>query len=133
MVTDYVVLNWDAPVDNGSPITSYQVFIRKSDLSYIEDPTVCDGARLDTIQSTSCNVPLSVLTAQPYNLLLGYKIYMKVIATNAYGDSLISEPGSNDGIELVPDAPINLQNNPAITSDSVIGISWSDGPSDGDA
>jgi hypothetical protein len=26
-----------------------------------------------------------------------------------------------------------LQNNPAITSDSVIGINWSDGPSDGDA
>jgi hypothetical protein len=33
---------------------------------------------------------------------------MKVIATNDYGDSLISEQGSNDGIELVPDAPINL-------------------------
>jgi hypothetical protein len=43
VVTDYVVFNWDAPVDNGSPITSYHVFIRKADLSFIEDPTVCDG------------------------------------------------------------------------------------------
>jgi len=58
---------------------------------------------------------------------------MKVIATNSYGDSFISEPGSNDGIEFVPDPPMNLQNDPAITSDSVVVINWSDGPSDGDA
>jgi hypothetical protein len=28
VVTNYVILNWDAPVDNGTPITGYQVYIR---------------------------------------------------------------------------------------------------------
>jgi hypothetical protein len=28
VVTDYVIFNWDAPVDNGTPITGYEVYIR---------------------------------------------------------------------------------------------------------
>jgi hypothetical protein len=28
VVNDYVIFNWDAPVDNGTPITGYNVFIR---------------------------------------------------------------------------------------------------------
>jgi hypothetical protein len=34
---------------------------------------------------------------------------------------------------MVPDAPINLANNPLITSDSVVGFTWTDGASDGDS
>jgi hypothetical protein len=34
-------------------------------------------------------------------------------------------------IQLVPDAPVNLLNNPSITSSFVIGFSWEDGSSDG--
>ena len=50
VVADYVVFNWDAPVANGSPITGYKVFIRKGDLSYAEDASVCDGINFDVIQ-----------------------------------------------------------------------------------
>lgn len=65
---------------------------------------------------------------------MGYKIYIKVQAINDYGVSEISEPGTGmEGVELVPDAPINLTNLPAVTSDSQIGIEWSDGASNGDA
>ena len=53
------------------------------------------------------------------------------MAVNAYGDSEISEPGNGAVIVLVPDAPQTLANNPAITSKTVIGFSWSDGDSDG--
>jgi hypothetical protein len=28
VVTDYVIFDWDAPVDNGTPITSYKIYIR---------------------------------------------------------------------------------------------------------
>jgi hypothetical protein len=28
VVTNYVIFNWDAPIDNGTPISSYQVYIR---------------------------------------------------------------------------------------------------------
>jgi hypothetical protein len=63
VVTNYVVFNWEAPVDNGSPITSYKVYIRKADLTYIEDPTVCDGSSYSAVTDTQCIVPLSKLTA----------------------------------------------------------------------
>ena len=34
-------------------------------------------------------------------------------------------------MELVPNPPINLQNNPSITSRTVIGFSWQNGVDDG--
>jgi hypothetical protein len=131
VVTNYVILNWEAPVDNGSPITGYKVYIRKADFTFIVDPSVCDGLDYLVMQNTQCIVMLDKLTSQPYNLMLGYSIQIKVIATNAYGDSEISEAGNGDNIVLVPDPVINLLNNPTITSDSVIGISWTDGLSNG--
>ena len=131
VVTNYVILNWEAPVDNGSPITGYKVYIRKADFTFIVDPSVCDGLDYLVMQNTQCIVMLDKLTSQPYNLMLGYSIHIKVIATNAYGDSEISEAGNGDIIVLVPDPVIDLLNNPTITSDSVIGISWTDGLSNG--
>ena len=131
VVTNYVILNWEAPVDNGSPITGYKVYIRKADFTFIVDPSVCDGLDYLVMQNTQCIVMLDKLTSQPYNLMLGYSIQIKVIATNAYGDSEISEAGNGDIIVLVPDPVIDLLNNPTITSDSVIGISWTDGLSNG--
>ena len=53
------------------------------------------------------------------------------MATNAYGDSAISDVGNGAIMVLVPDAPINLQDDPLTTSDSVIRFIWSDGVSDG--
>lgn len=63
--------------------------------------------------------------------MLGYSIQIKIVAFNAYGYSQESEAGNGGIIVLVPDSVISLLNNPTITSDSVIGISWSDGPSNG--
>ena len=63
--------------------------------------------------------------------MLGYSIQNKIVAINAYGNSQESEPGNGGIIVLVPDPVINLHNNPTITSDSAIGISWNDGPSNG--
>jgi hypothetical protein len=48
---------------------------------------------------------LSKLTAAPYSLLKGYGI-IKVIATNAYGDSPLSPAGNGGLIVFVPDAPV---------------------------
>lgn len=64
---------------------------------------------------------------------LGHKIYIKVQAFNLYGSSGISEAGISDGMEFVPDAPINLLDNVLVTSDSVIGFSWNEGASNGDS
>ena len=65
--------------------------------------------------------------------MISNKLYAKVKAINAYGESEISDPGSGDGIQLVPDAPVNLQNDATVTDDVTVGFNWQDGPSDGDS
>lgn len=43
--TDEVVVSWVAPDNGGSPITSYTIFIRQSDLTtYTEGIVTCDGS-----------------------------------------------------------------------------------------
>jgi hypothetical protein len=95
------------------------------------DTTSCDGGNALTVTNTQCTLPLSKLTSAPFSLLKGYGIYIKVIATNAYGDSPISDAGNGGLIVFVPDAPIALANNFAVTSKSVISFTWSPGTSNG--
>jgi hypothetical protein len=126
-----VIFEWDEPVNNGKPITGYDVYIRKDDLSYIVDTSVCDGGDATVVTNTQCTLLLNQLTAAPFNLLKGYGIYIKVVAKNDYGDSPISVAGNGGVIVLVPDAPVNLQNDLTSTSKSVIRFTWEDGESDG--
>jgi hypothetical protein len=102
-------------------------------LTYIFDNSVCDGTTSAVVLNgvTQCTIPLSTLTAAPYSLLLGYKISSYVVAYNDYGLSQDSPVGSEGVIVLVPDAPVSPINNPAITTKSIIGFSWSDGASNG--
>jgi hypothetical protein len=76
---------------------------------------------------------LSKLTAAPFSLLKGYGVYIKVIATNAYGDSSISPVGNGGLIVFVSNAPILLLNDPSVTTNAVIGFTWSDPANDGDS
>jgi len=86
------------------------------------------------IQSWSCTIDLDVLRAAPFGYKQGEQIVIQVAAANKFGDSLLSEP-TNSSYEAIilqePDAPINLQNDLQITSDSVIKINWQPGKSDG--
>jgi hypothetical protein len=126
-----VIFNWDQPLSNGLPITLYKVYIRKYDLVYAINADACDGSSSAVILNTECSVPLSKLASSPILLLESYSVNIKVIATNAYGDSEISDPGAGAVIQLIPDYPINLQNDPSVTNRNTIGITWSDGTSDG--
>jgi len=65
--------------------------------------------------------------------VLGNAVYTKVIAVNAYGDSPASPVGEGALIVLVPDAPVDLLNDPTVTNNQVIRLSWSDGASNGGA
>ena len=56
---------------------------------------------------------------------------IKVVAENKFGDSDLSIPGDGAVIQTVPDAPINIVNEVAITSDNKIGLKWENGLSDG--
>ena len=58
-------------------------------------------------------------------------VTVKVVAVNFYGDSVESTSGSGAVIQLVPDAPVSLTNDPETTTDTQIRFTWSDGVSDG--
>jgi len=132
VLLDEVILDWEAPFDGGTEITHYTVYIRKADLAYIVDATLCDGGQINSITSTSCTLKLSDLRSVPFYLNLGYHIFIQVQAHNAYGSSALSIEGNGGVMVDVPDAPVNLQDNTAVTSDSVIEFTWEDGLSDGD-
>jgi hypothetical protein len=82
------------------------------------------------VSTRECTVPLSDLTTT-YGLVLGDSIYAKVVASNFYGQGPASVAGNGATIVLVPSAPVSLTNDAALTSDSQVGFTWTNGPSTG--
>lgn len=80
--------------------------------------------------ASKCTIPVSVLTAEPYNLVWGSTIKVLVYATNTIGTSSAVEYG-NALITNIPDSPHYINSNPAQTNAAAIGITWSDGDSNG--
>lgn len=131
-VADQVLVQWTAPNENGSPITGYRIELRQNDMTtFSQDMTNCDGSGALITASTQCSIPLSVLTAAPYSLVFGDSVFAKVVAYNYYGESAESDSANGAVILLVPDSPILLTENSAVTTAYVIGFSWLDGVSTG--
>lgn len=61
----------------------------------------------------------------------GSSIYATVTAINNIGSSATSSSGNGANIYTIPDAPLNVQNVPAITSATQIGLTWTQGTSNG--
>jgi hypothetical protein len=106
-----VKITWKTPVTNGSPITSFKIYIRNIDLVFIQETSSCDGASTTIISDMTCNVSLQLLRALPYSLVKGDSVYVKIISVNVYGDSVYSQEANGAVIQYVPDAPISLTNN----------------------
>ena len=83
-----MVIEWTAPADGGSAITSYTVQIRQIDGSTF---TIYDGC---TGVAITCTVPISALIATPYSLGHNNLVRAKVKATNAVGSSDYSPEGT---------------------------------------
>lgn len=108
-VNELVLIEWDQPVTNGSPILSYRIFIQETNQGdFFEVQQTCDGSSTEVISSRSCTVTLEELKGIVFNLVQGESVWVKVITANVYGESVISEAGNNAVIQLVPDAPLNL-------------------------
>ncbi len=120
-------------VDNGgSEILSYTILIRTSDnLSFITEQTNCNGSNQLVVATSSCVIPASVLNAPQFSLPWGSSVYVKVIAANVYGSSVESLPGNGATIITLPDAPISLTENTQVRDITTLGITWSNGVSDG--
>lgn len=127
-----MLVEWSEPVTNGSPITAYRLYIQAHDEGeFIEENVECDTASDYVVSNRICYIYLDTLTAEPYNLVLNEPVKIKVIAINVYGESDYSEIGEGALIKLRPDAPINLENDPAITDAFSIAFTYAEGPSDG--
>ena len=83
-----------------------------------------------------CLVPISTLRSSPLSLPWGANIYAKVLATNAYGDSDLSSATPADQTAIIltnPSPPKQLVEVLASKTTTSIGLSWTNGDSDGGA
>ena len=80
-----------------------------------------------------CSVPLTTLTAAPYNLIAGNSISVKITALNSIASSPYSAVGNGAilAFSTVPNAPKLLTRDELLTTTSRIGFNWSDGDSNG--
>ena len=62
--------------------------------------------------------------AAPFSLTWGSSVYAKVSATNIRGNSLQSLAGNGAILITVPDAPLLLSIDSALTTATKIGLTW---------
>ena len=93
--------------------------------------TDCDGSAVSIIQSTRCDIKVSLLKAAPFNLPWGASVHAKVIATNAFGDSLSSEAGNGAFIITYADSPKELAEIVSQRTSTSISFSWVEGAANG--
>ena len=117
-----MIITWNAPNDGGSVITGYTISIRTSDeVTFLPEHTNCD---MSASTDLTCTIPVAVLREAPFNLLWGSHILAKVVAINAYGNSLVSEQGSGAVIISKPSAPTNLVKENDLSSDTSLILTW---------
>jgi hypothetical protein len=86
-----VVVSWDEPIANGSPITSYQVFVAEQGfLSFTQ--ISCEPG--DILADRQCVVTLETLQLTPYLLVKDDPVQAKVVSVNLYGASVFSTEGT---------------------------------------
>ena len=76
------------------------------------------------VTSLSCTIPIASLISSPFNLTYGSSVYARVTAKNYYGSSITSMEANGAIIVGVPDSPLSLADNTAVTSATVIGLTW---------
>jgi len=67
----------------------------------------------------------------PYSLKYGSSIYVKVVAYNIYGDSVISDAGNGAVIYTYADSPLDLAETVEARTSSTITFTWSEGAENG--
>jgi len=80
---DKVMISWSSPVTNGSPITSYKIFIQQhSSMTFTQEQVECDGTLQTVVDNRLCHVSLATLKAAPYSLVKAESVYVKVISVD---------------------------------------------------
>ena len=90
--------------------------IRSKNLTFIEVKSVCDGGSSNALSKAQCVVPLTTFVLPPFNLVYNDGICYQVTATNFFGDSPVSNTGCGALLLVVPNAPVSLTKNTALSS-----------------
>jgi hypothetical protein len=77
----------------------------------------CNPTPTTVVSNMFCSIPVLVLQSSPYSLTWGSSVYAMITATNVKGNST-SDAGNGAIIVTIPDAPLNLADDSAITSSS---------------
>jgi len=77
------------------------------------------------VQNLNCTVNVTTLKNAPFLLPWGASVRAQVIATNVYGDSIVSSLGNGAVIIRSPDAPI-LSENVSQRTPTSFGLTWTD-------
>jgi hypothetical protein len=123
-----VLVSWALPYNGGSAVTGFKIQFRHSDgVTFSSYDTTCNGNDQAIKDALSCEVDVTVFRATPYQLPWGSEVYARVAAINIKGQSLYSQEANGAVILTNPDAPLNLADNPVVTSGSTIGLVWNEG------
>ena len=102
--TGGVVITWTAPNNDGSVISAYLIEIANVAGTAWSSVSTCNGSDPSVVAALTCIVPMSTLTADPFDYLFGNVVYVRVSATNTYGFGSVSATSSATGatIAVVP-------------------------------
>lgn len=71
VVANQVIISWKKPSENGTPITAYTILIKNAIGGFSQELVNCDATVAAVRDAKECTIPLALLTAEPYNLILG--------------------------------------------------------------
>ena len=118
-------ISWVAPSNNYKTITAYAIEILNAAGSlYLSEATYCDGTSSEVVANLYCEVPVSVLRAAPFSLLLQNLVVARVRAINMLGAGPFSEANTVGAlIETEPAAMGSPTRGPS-TGTSSIELRW---------
>jgi len=90
--TGGVKIAWTAPASGGLALDAYKIEIADSQATpvWTVDATNCNGGAAPHFANKYCIVPVSVLTAAPYNLAFDALVKVRVSARNSKGYGTVS-------------------------------------------
>ena len=124
--TGGLVITWQAPNDAGATITAYVIQIADATTTTWSTVASCDGSAPLIVAARTCTVPMSTLTAAPFNYVFGSVVLVKVQALNSYGAGDWSPISSNSGstIASVPTQMAAPTMDLTVSTDTYITLRW---------
>lgn len=114
-----IVVTWTAPYNGATEITAYTIKIMTGDgITFAIDSVNCNGTNPTIVAALTCTVPVNVLRVSPFSIDWGSSIWATVAASNKVGHSADSLPGNGAIMLTSPDAPLNVVNQPTVTTGS---------------